>query len=426
MTENLSCGHHPPYEGRPPRILVLAFACDPYAGSEAGAGWAMVRTAVDVGEVTALISDDHADSVTRWLSEHPEDSDVRFVPVSAPRRSSLIGRMIRVDRRAGFIAYMRWLPAARRVAQSLHEEGPFDVSLHGGYGSYWLPTPLVDLEGVPCVWGPVGGGTRTPRSLWRYLGIRGWIGELQKSLALSIATRMPSVRRTWKRAPIHLFETPETVDVMPKRYRHKARIVNRVLLYELPDFIKTDALIDSGGQKNNPVVLFPSLLEPRKGPMLALHALSYTPEEVRLVFANGGYAAPNLQRTARRLGLEHRVDFLGRIPRAEMLRMARESAAVIFAGLREEGGMGLVEAMLSGTSVVVLSHGGPHVIVKHAVDQERIAAISPSSYRGTAQQIGAAISEFVHNPPPGTGSNLDTESKAEVHRALEDALRIGT
>lgn len=423
MVENVPGEQSPRFFGGRPRILVLAYACDPYAGSEAGAGWAMVRTAAELGEVTALISDQHLEAVERWLSAHPEDDDVRFVPVRTSEQHSLVGRMIRIDRRAGFVAYARWLPSARLVAQRLHADSPFDVSLHGGYGSYWLPTPLVDLENVPCVWGPVGGAVRTPPTLWRYLGTTGLIGEIQKSLVIGVTTRLPSVRRTWNRAPIHVFETVETADAMPSQYRDRARVINRVLLYELPDYIVTNTGHDQGSIRR-PFLLFPSLLEQRKGPMLALHALAHTPEDVRLVFANDGYARSALQRAARRLGLDHRVDFLGRIPRSEMLAMLGESAAVIFTGLREEGGMGLVEAMISGVPVVVLSHGGPRLIVNEAIDQERIAAIAPSSFRRTAEQIGAAMTRFVNDPPSGTGSNLRRTAKKRVHAVIQDALSL--
>jgi glycosyltransferase involved in cell wall biosynthesis len=402
-----------------PRILVLAYACDPYAGSEPGAGWAMVRAAAEVGDATALFFDGHAEAIDRWLADHPEHRDVEFVPVTVSRRRSLLGRLIDIDRRAHFVAYLRWLPAAGRVAQRLHEEDPFDVSLHGAYGSYWLPTPLVGLEGVPCVWGPVGGATKTPRSLWRYLGVAGWVGEAQKRLALAMATRLPSVRRTWDLAPVHLFETSETAEAMPEKYRDRAEVINRVLLYDLPDFVTRQArgAHEAGGRR--PIMLFPSLLEPRKGPMLALHALVHTPEEVRLVFANDGYAVPALKRAARRLQVAHRVDFLGRIPRIEMLDMVRQSAAVVFTGLREEGGMALVEAMMSGAPVVVLAHGGPRLIAGFARDPDRVAIVEPGSARETAERLGAAMTAFVANPPPGTSSNIEQDgSKERLHAAL--------
>lgn len=398
---------------------MLAYACDPYLGSEEGAGWAMVRTAAAVGDVTALISAEHMEAIDRWLGDHPEHRDVRFVPVASPATRSVFGRLIEMDRRIEFVAYLRWLRGAGEIGRQLNAEAPFDVSLHGGYGSYWMPTSLVDIPGVPCVWGPVGGGTRTPRALWRYLGVVGWFGEIQKSIALAVACRMPSVRRTWEKAPVHLFETTETLDAMPARYRDRAQVINRVMLYDLPDFVTRD--FDAGDGEKRPVMLFPSLLEPRKGPMLALRALAHTPPEVRLVFVNDGYDRKRLERAARKLGLEDRVEFLGRIPRTDMMRMVRESAAVIFTGTREEGGMALVEAMMSGAPVVVLANGGPRLIAEHAIDSNRVAAVTPTTGKGTVAALGAAMTSFYEHPPAGTSSNLEQDSsKKQIHATLRD------
>ncbi len=401
-----------------PRVLVLAFACDPRLGSEPGAGWAMVRTAAEVAEVTALVSDYHMPSIESWLADHPEHADVRFVPVGAASEGSWIRRLIGLDRRAWFLDYLRWLRSAAIAAKRLHAEQPFDGSLHAAYGSYWLPTPLVELDGVPCVWGPVGGATTTPWRLWRYLGLRGWLGELQKLVAIRLATAMPSVRKTWELASVRLLETRESLEALPRRYRADGEVLNRVLLYDLPDFANGEPV------ERKPFILFPSLLEPRKGPMLAVEALAHTPEHVRLVFVNDGYSRTDLERAAKRLGLTHRVEFLGRIPRTEMFRMMREASAVVFTGLREEGGMALAEAMISGAPVVVLAHGGPRLIAEHALDPARVAAVRPGSARATVARLGAAMSRFVTDAPGGLGSNLEQDStkqrlQAAILRAVE-------
>jgi glycosyltransferase involved in cell wall biosynthesis len=68
--------------------------------------------------------------------------------------------------------------------------------------------------------------------------------------------------------------------------------------------------------------------------------------------------------------------------------MLRGSAAVVFTGLREEGGLALAEAMLCGAPVMVLGNGGARTIAAAGTDATRVALIEPSGPNETARTDG--------------------------------------
>lgn len=92
---------------------------------------------------------------------------------------------------------------------------------------------------------------------------------------------------------------------------------------------------------------------------------------------------------------------------------------MVFTGLREEGGLALAEAMLSGAPVIVLAVGGARTIASSATDPARAVLIRPGNARETARGIGEAIATLTAHPPAATGPTLD---QAAARRALRDAF----
>jgi glycosyltransferase involved in cell wall biosynthesis len=174
-------------------------------------------------------------------------------------------------------------------------------------------------------------------------------------------------------------------------------------------------------------ILYVSPLEARKGPRLAIRALAYTAEDVRLVVAGDGPERRPLERLARRLGVAHRVDFLGRIARAEVIDLLSEAAAVVFTGLREEGGVALAEAMLTGAPVIVLANGGARTVAASSTDPARVVLIPPGGVAETARRIGQAMNRLSRNPATASGSLIDQQRARQVLGVVVgEALSLAT
>lgn len=387
-----------------PRIVVIAYACAPDRGSEPGAGWGITQALLGCGSVTAIVAGEFMPSIKDWQAAHPE-VPLRVVGLPEGRVAVLLGGLHRIPR---FLQYLLWLQKAGSAARRLHATHPFDVAVHASYGAYWLPTPAVDL-GIPSVWGPVGGAVATPVRLWPSLGVVGALGEMLDLIAVRILSLFPSTRRTWRQATVPVVNNLETLSALPRLVRERAHIINSAPFVEVEPRARSTP---------GPYVIFPSALDPRKGPRLALEAFAHVRSDVRLVFAAGGPEEPALRRMSRSLGVEDRVEFTGWIPRDEMWGLLAGATAAIYTGLREEGGLALVEGMVHGVPVVVLGHGGARTVAEAATDPGRVRIVWPGRPAATARQIGRAIDGLVNDPPAGLGPTYDQDSHRRGFQAL--------
>ena len=386
------------------RVLVVAYACEPGRGSEPGAGWGLVRAVRSFAECTVLVAPEHTAEIRRHDANHP-DPGLSFVEVAEPRWA----RFAKWHRIPWFLAYLAWLRRARKVASELHERRPFEVAHHATYAAFWLPSPVTKI-GIPSVWGPVGGAVRTPRRLWPLLGVRGVVTELVDWGAVWAGSLVPATRRTWRAASVLLLQNTETARRVERVQQVRSTLLNHALFTQVPPVAATRA----------DYLLWAAPLESRKGPRLAVRALARTPEHVRLVMVGDGPERRAVERLAQRLDVAHRLELRGWVPRDEVLELMGGAAGVIFTGLREEGGLALAEAMLSGAPVIVLAHGGARTIAERAVDAGRVALIEPAGLSAAAQEMARAMTRFVDDPPGGSGPLLDQEA---ARRELEAAFR---
>jgi glycosyltransferase involved in cell wall biosynthesis len=121
---------------------------------------------------------------------------------------------------------------------------------------------------------------------------------------------------------------------------------------------------------SRPFILFVSTIEPRKnvGTLLAAYRrLLDDGREVGLALAgaDGWHSAP-VYEAARHLGLEDRARFLGHVPEADLAALYRSAAVLAHPALDEGFGMTPLEAMASGTPVVVSEAGSLPELVGEA------------------------------------------------------------
>jgi glycosyltransferase involved in cell wall biosynthesis len=404
---------------RRPRIAVWAYACSPDGGSDPGATWAYVRALLAHGDLTVFHVPDDAEPLRTWCETNP-GAPLHLVEVAPPRWSSMLRRGYGLHRQLEFLTYLGWLRRAEAITRRQQRLEPFDILAHASYGNYWLPSPVWKL-GVPSLWGPVGGGVRTPPRLWSVLGGAGLLAELERSIGLGVLSALPATRRTQRRVTVPIVETEDTRRRLPRHRRADALIANRVAIVD-PELVPTG----TGDVEHHPAeFLFTSALWGKKGPALAIEALHHADPRVRLTFVNDGYERARLERLAHQLGVEDRVAFLGRIPRDELFARMRAAAGLVFTGLREEGGMALAEAMASGLPVIVLDLGGAGLIARSARDPARVRLVEPGGRTRTARRLAEAMSSLLGDAPTERTSTLDTRPHLEEIRvAVTTALSV--
>ncbi len=124
---------------------------------------------------------------------------------------------------------------------------------------------------------------------------------------------------------------------------------------------------EAGAVPHHPAALFVGRLRLRKGVEVALHAISLlksSGSEARLLVVGDGEHRHRLERVSRELGLEDRVEFLGRRSREEVQALMDSSTVLVVPSLYEGMPLVVVEAMQRGLAVTASAVSGiPEVVV---------------------------------------------------------------
>lgn len=163
------------------KILVSAYACSPYRGSEPGMGWNFLRLIADddAREVWAVVEKDEFENPIReYLASHPtEMRNVHFVFI----RRTHLNWLRKIWPPSYYWTYRSWQKAVYRTAQGLHEKICFDCVHQLNMVGFREPGYLWKLP-VPFVWGPIGGLGRTDWRLVASLNISGKMEFLARNL----------------------------------------------------------------------------------------------------------------------------------------------------------------------------------------------------------------------------------------------------
>jgi glycosyltransferase involved in cell wall biosynthesis len=333
------------------RIVAFAYACEPESGAEPGAGWMWARMLARLGESWVVTRENNRDAIEAMLPAIAERDRLHFEYVDLPAWARFWKRGLR-----GVHAYyVLWQIAALRRARALNDEQRFDLAWHLTFANAWIGSAAA-LLGTRFVYGPIGGGVKTP---WRLVPALGLRGSLQELLRITVrgAARYgnPLARLSWRRADMILVQNPETREWLPKRHRAKVEIFPNAVLEA---FDGPRAPRDPDGK----VALFAARLSPWKGAALAIRVIARLPGW-RLLVVGSGPDAARLRRLAGRLGVTDRLQYLGHVPRARFLQLTIGGADVLlFPSMHEDAGWVVAEARAAGLPVVALDRGGPPLL----------------------------------------------------------------
>jgi glycosyltransferase involved in cell wall biosynthesis len=337
------------------KVLISAYACGPQLGSEPGAGWAWTRAAAERHEVWVMTREKFAAAIAEACRDEPA---LRLHPVHL----DLPPWVQRWKRREGgsHWYYLLWQLRARGVARRLQRTVRFDVAHHLTFAVDWMPVAVASLPGVPFVWGPVGGATGTPMSMWGWLGWQGIVGELRRE-AMTRMARPLFARRAARRAALVV---AQNLDVA-RKFRRVRRVVvePNVALVPLPELASAEDSRHKDGDHQRRAVFVGRLL-PIKGLRLAVASLA-RPEAAgwRLDVYGAGPERGSAERLAARLGVADRITFKGERPRAEVLWALATADALVAPFIHDQASWAVGEALAVGCPVVCLDRGGSAVLV---------------------------------------------------------------
>ena len=330
-------------------ILIVGHACFPNMGSEAAVTWNWAWHLAERNRVWVIAHGFARPLVEQYMHDHPRPN-LHFIwvgplgwwdPWKDPTPTKARGLRLH---------YLLWRHAAVAAAQRLMAMESIDIVHHVSWNSISAP-PLLWRTGKPFVWGPIGGGQVLP---WRFLTAVGRTAvlELLRNLRVGIMPWTPSLRRTVARTDLLLAANGESASVLRRAGAGHVKL--------LPDIGIPAELLQppcpERAASPTLTVLWAGRLVRWKGLALFLRvAKAVRTQDVRFLVAGWG-RHHWVERYARRLGLNDRVVFLGRLSWQEMQQRFAEADLFMFTSLRDTSGAVNFEALAKGCPVMCLNH----------------------------------------------------------------------
>ncbi|WP_431266719.1 glycosyltransferase family 4 protein [Dankookia sp. P2] len=366
------------------KILIAGHGCCPGVGSEPGVTWNWaVHLAAD-NDVWVITHEHFKPAIEAFLAEHP-----------CPRLSFVYtGRLgwfdpLRLPSQRGIrLHYVLWRWRVLRLARALDAQHDFDIVHHISWATVSAP-PLLWQVGKPFVWGPVGGGQVTPGAFLRYFGLSAPL-EMLRTFRIRLLSMLPNVRRAASAADAVFAVNRETAQLL-----RQAGAAEPILFLD----VGTPAEVLKSPPLPRPVngpfsVLWAGRIEAFKGIGLFLEAAALvTSPDIRFDVVGDGAWEANARQYARKLGLDGKVRFHGRLSHKELLSRFETAHLFVFTSLRDTFGNTSLEALIAGAPVICIDHNG----VGTHLPREAAVKIPVTTPAEVASRIAQAVSDLAED-----------------------------
>ena len=336
------------------RVLISAYACEPNRGSEPEVGWQRALHMLAFADEVCVLTRSNNQSVIEADPLSHSDG-LHFIYYDLPSWALKLKRH-KWFTRAYFVL---WQWGAYCEAARQHRDKPFDCVYHVTFASMQFGSFMGKL-GIPFIVGPISGGERAPFRLRRSLPLCGQATELARDLGIFIQRCSPLSRAAFAAADLIYVTTSDSLRLIPRRWRRKTSVHLAVAINNCatPNIERQPPV--------SPRFVFAGSLLYLKGAHLAIRALAQARATIpgaTLTLIGDGPAEKWLRSVAKRCGVSHAVEFVGRVPRKQLINAFTSYTALVFPSLHDTGGMVVLEALSQGTPVVCFDLGGPGVIV---------------------------------------------------------------
>lgn len=350
------------------RVLISAYACEPFKGSEPGVGWNWVLQIARFHEVWVITRQNNRASIERMSDEEPMPN-AHFVYIDLPPWA----RFWKKGARGVHFYYYLWQLYAYFAARKLHKTVEFDVGHHVTFVSDWSPSFLCLLP-FPFVWGPVGGSTNwAPLRFWSEFGLRGFVYEAIRTAAILAGRYLdPLVWLTRKKASWIITMSEAAVSGFPAWSRSKVLPLGNVgfSLEELPKNFRLLSEPSKNDEHRDPIFLSAGRLVHWKGYSVLLKACAEIRRRggrLELWIAGNGPDEPRLRRLTTKLGIQDCVKFLGFLPdRNSVFDHLACCDVFVMPTFHDGPPVIFLEAMAMGKPVICLDLGGASELITPA------------------------------------------------------------
>jgi glycosyltransferase involved in cell wall biosynthesis len=366
------------------KILISAFACDPYFGSDEEVGWQWATELSSRGfDVTVLTRTSHQHDIENGIQEFKKCGNVRFEYVDINWLHNILKR---VNRR-NHIYYYVWQIVAYFRARKLHQQCQFDLIHHVTWVSFRQPS-FMGLVGAPFYFGPVAGGDEIPNGYTADFSSKQKLLEVVRRFANALIRFDPLMRLTFATASRVFFTSEGHLLRVPASVQAKSSIELGIgcdlQTANVPNLSTPNA-------KQGDRLLFAGRCIGWKGMDIGLRIFAEVHKQmpnVTLTIVGDGVDRARWMEKANAMGLHDAIKWHGWLDKAEVQKLYSQYDALFYPSLRDSGGFVVLEALQNSLPVVCFKLGGPGVIVNNTCGE---AVTASPDIDDTINKFAAAV-----------------------------------
>ncbi len=338
------------------KILISAYACSPYQGSEPGMGWGWIKAMSQYHDLWVISEESESRvDVEAELENNPqmrERAGFFYVPIV---RHRILGNY---SLPSFYIYYKNWQKKVYKLACLLHEKIGFDLVHQLNMIGYREPGYLWKLP-VPFVWGPVGGTADVPLRFASVLGPGRFLYHLARNTINAWQLRYHNrVKAALERADSFVTATQDTRLSFLQVTGKDSAVISPTGVDVNDNYSRRAGT----NQIDKPLKLvYAGVHVSRKALPVALKALALVPSKYHwhLDVLGTGPMTASWKRMATRLGIDKNCTWHGWLPRRnDAVCIMEQADALVFPSLQEGFPTVVLEALSKGLAVICFDHCG--------------------------------------------------------------------
>ncbi|WP_034920456.1 glycosyltransferase family 4 protein, partial [Gillisia sp. CAL575] len=338
------------------KVLLSAFSCNPYKGSESSSGWNWAIGLANRGfEVHVFTRTTNKSDILHFGNIE----NLIFHFVSLPFG---LEKLYTSFQPAMYLYYMLWQWKTLKLAKKLHKCINFNLAHHVSWGSIQQGTFLYKLK-IPLLFGPTGGGQKAPLTLKKYFGERKWKSEIRRErVSYLFLNYNPAYKNMLRNAKVIIVANKETAELVEKINRNNIHFSLDAALAK--DFYPKN-FIQRTPAIANLRLLWVGRMMPRKGLSLVLEVMKELKgySGIKLTIVGDGEMRSEAEKMVQEWDIKSSVFFTGAIPFEKVREHYNKNDIFFFTSLRDSGPAQLVEAFSFGLPIVTIAVNGQDQIV---------------------------------------------------------------
>lgn len=369
------------------KILVSAYGCEPFRGSEAGVGWNWILQMAKCNELFVIARKNDKKRIEDNIPKEYTETLHFYYYDTCPFLMKL-----KKKEKGLYLYYWFWqIGIIPLVAKIIQEKKP-DYTMHLTFGSLWMPTFLPFFK-VPFIWGPLGGADGVPRAYLKGLPFKQRVVQSMRYVLIRTASVNPLVFLPSKAAVAILGRTQNNIMAIPLKYRKKCYVILETAMEN--DVTSTSS--SSNAETRDVEIISTGRLVPFKNIVMAIEILKKVRDDgysFHYTVIGKGSEKVRIERLIKKYQLENVVTMIDEVPREEVMKYLGVSDLYLFPSLREGGSWALMEAMAVGLPVVCFDWTGTGIIT----DDFCATRIKPTTPKQDIQSFVQAIEDMIVHP----------------------------